>query len=241
MERSAEVNDLALGIETSAAEKRVEIARALGILKEVKRSVETAAHEVVALNTTAADINRFVQSVSTIAEQTNLLALNAAIEAARAGEAGRGFAVVADEVRKLAEQSQSAADEIVQMTAIVTRRVASGSRAMEAGAARVGEIETVSRDIDSALGAIAQAAERTRLAANGVTSAADANAAAATTAASGIRSISRTAEGHAAAAQQVNASTEEQSAACEEMTSASTHLLDGSRELRLLVGGLKTA
>jgi methyl-accepting chemotaxis protein len=241
MERSAEVNQLALGIETSAAEKRAEISRALGILKEVKRSVETAAHEVVALNTTAADINRFVQSVSTIAEQTNLLALNAAIEAARAGEAGRGFAVVADEVRKLAEQSQSAADEIVQMTAIVTSRVASGSRAMQAGAARVGEIETVSREIDAALGAIAAAAERTRLAATGVTSAADANAAAATTAATGIRSISRTAEGHAAAAQQVNASTEEQSAACEEMTSASTHLLDGSRELRLLVGGLRTA
>jgi methyl-accepting chemotaxis protein len=241
MERSAEVNTLAQGIETSAAEKRLEIERALGILKEVKRSVETAAREVVALNTTAADIRRFVQSVSTIAEQTNLLALNAAIEAARAGDAGRGFAVVADEVRKLAEQSQVAADEIVQMTEIVTSRVASGSRAMEAGAARVAEIETLSRDIDAALVTIAEAAERTRLAAGGVTSAAGANADAATMAATGIQSISRTAEGHAAAAQQVNASTEEQSAACEQMTAASSHLLEGSRELRVLVGGLRTA
>ena len=241
MERSAEVNTLAQGIETSAAEKRVEIARALGILKEVKRSVETAAREVVGLNTTAADINRFVQSVSSIAEQTNLLALNAAIEAARAGAAGRGFAVVAEEVRKLAEQSQTAADEIVQMTGVVSSRVASGSRAMESSAARVAEIETLSRDIDAALATIAEAAERTRLAASGVTSAAGDNADAATSAATGIQSISRTAEGHAAAAQQVNASTEEQSAACEEMTSASTHLLEGSRELRLLVGGLRTA
>ncbi len=241
MERSAEVNTLAQAIETSAAEKRVEIARALGILKEVKRSVETAAREVVGLNTTAADINRFVQSVSSIAEQTNLLALNAAIEAARAGAAGRGFAVVAEEVRKLAEQSQAAADEIVQVTGVVSSRVASSARAMESSAARVAEIETVSRDIDAALATIAEAAERTRLAATGVTSAAGDNADAATSAATGIQSISRTAEGHAAAAQQVNASTEEQSAACEEMTSATTHLLEGSRELRSLVGGLRTA
>ena len=97
------------------------------------------------------DINRFVASVGQIADQTNLLALNAAIEAARAGDAGRGFAVVADEVRKLAEQSQKAADDIVSMTGSVTARVTISARAMEASAGRVGEIERVSRDIDSAL------------------------------------------------------------------------------------------
>jgi methyl-accepting chemotaxis protein len=241
MERSAEVNALAGDIESLAAQKRIEIDRALGILKEVKRSVETATREVVALNTTAADINRFVQTVSTIAEQTNLLALNAAIEAARAGAAGRGFAVVADEVRKLAEQSQAAADDIVQMTGIVTARVTSSSRAMESSTARVGEIETVSREIDAALAAIAGAAERTRIAAGGVTAAAGANAHAASGAASELESIARTADGHAVAAQQINASTQEQSAACEEMTSASNHLLEGSTQLRELVGGLRTA
>ncbi|HEY2064680.1 MAG TPA: methyl-accepting chemotaxis protein [Gemmatimonadaceae bacterium] len=241
MERSSEVNSLARDIEAQAGQKRIEIDRALGILKDVKRSVESATKEVVALNTTAADINRFVQTVSSIAEQTNLLALNAAIEAARAGDAGRGFAVVADEVRKLAEQSQKAADEIVQMTGIVTSRVTSSSRAMEASTARVGEIETVSREIDAALAIIAQAAERTRVAAGGVTSAAGANADAATNAATGLQSIAKTAEGHAAAAQQVNASAEEQSAASEQMTSASNHLLEGSTQLRQLVGGLRTA
>ena len=241
MERSAEVNTLARDIESSAGQKRIEIERALGILKDVKRTVETATREVVGLNSTAADINKFVQTVSTIAEQTNLLALNAAIEAARAGSAGRGFAVVADEVRKLAEQSQRAADEIVQMTGIVTARVTSSSKAMEASASRVAEIETVSREIDAALATISTAAERARVAAGGVTSAAGANADAAASAASGLQSIARTAEGHASAAQQVNASTQEQSAACEEMTSASNHLLEGSTQLRELVGGLRTA
>ena len=129
------------------------------------------------------DINRFVASVGQIADQTNLLALNAAIEAARAGDAGRGFAVVADEVRKLAEQSQKAADDIVHMTGVVTARVTTSTRAMEASAGRVGEIERVSRDIDSALRVITDAAERTRVAAVGVTGAAEANAYAVTTAA----------------------------------------------------------
>ena len=117
-QRSSEVTDLARSIEGAAQSKRVEIDRALGILVDVKHSVERAAEEIRALNATVTDINRFVASVGQIADQTNLLALNAAIEAARAGDAGRGFAVVADEVRKLAEQSQKAADDIVQMTGV---------------------------------------------------------------------------------------------------------------------------
>ncbi len=239
--RSSEVNDLAERIETSAQAKRLEIERALGILVDVKTAVERAATEVTALNATAADINRFTTAVSQIAEQTNLLALNAAIEAARAGDAGRGFAVVAEEVRKLAEQSQRAADDIVQMTGIVTQRVTTSARAMESSAGRVGEIERVSRDIDDALRAITDAAERTRTAALGVATAADTNMRAVSTAASSVEAIAHTAEGHAAAAQEVNASTQEQSAACEEMTSASNMLLEGSTQLRQLVGTLRTA
>jgi methyl-accepting chemotaxis protein len=239
-QRSAEVTDLARSIEGAAQAKRLDVDRSLGILVDVKHGVERAATEIRALSATVADISQFVATVGQIADQTNLLALNAAIEAARAGDAGRGFAVVADEVRKLAEQSQKAADDIVSMTGQVTARVAISARAMEASAVSVGEIERVSRDIDSALRVITDAAERTRVAAVGVTGAAEANAFAVTSAASGLESIAKTAEQHAAAAEQVNASTQEQSAACEQMTSASNVLLAGSTQLRELVGGLRT-
>jgi methyl-accepting chemotaxis protein len=239
-QRSTEVTELARSIEGAAQSKRVEIDRALGILVDVKTSVDHAAGEIRALNATVTDINRFVASVGQIADQTNLLALNAAIEAARAGDAGRGFAVVADEVRKLAEQSQQAADDIVQMTGRVTARVTTSARAMETSAGRVSEIERVSRDIDTALRAITDAAERTRVAAVGVSGAAQANSFAVMSATTSLESIAKTAESHAVAAEQVNASTQEQSAACEQMTSASNVLLAGSTQLRELVGGLRT-
>jgi methyl-accepting chemotaxis protein len=239
-QRSADVTDFAGDIESTAALKRTEIERALDILRHVKSSVETATTEVRALDATVEDINRFVGTVSSIADQTNLLALNAAIEAARAGDAGRGFAVVAEEVRKLAESSQVAAKDIVRLTGQVTSRVAHSARAMETSTARVAEIERVSRDIDDALTSITVAAEKTRVAASGVSDAADANLAAARNAVADVQEIARTAESHAAAAQQVNAATEEQNAACEQMTSASHQLLAGSTQLRELVAGLRT-
>lgn len=236
-----EVHALAGAIESEAEAKRGEMGRALVILLEVRNIVQQAAAEVSGLTTTAAEINNFVVSVSRIAEQTNLLALNASIEAARAGPAGRGFAVVAAEVGKLAEQTQAAADDVVRLTEAVTTRVITTSRAMENSAASVCEIERVGRELDSALTTIVAAAERTRQAAAAVTASAEQNMQAVEGAAENLGAATRTAEGQAIAAMQVSASTEEQSAACEEMTNASSQLLHGSRQLRGLVGELKTA
>jgi methyl-accepting chemotaxis protein len=235
-----EVHGLASAIEAEAEAKRIEIDRALKILFDVRTIVEQAAGQVRELNTSASEINKFVVSVSRIAEQTNLLSLNAAIEAARAGEAGRGFAVVAGEVRKLADQTQAAADDVVKMTESVTTRVLATSKAMEQGVIQVGEIERVSRELDSALSTILAAAERTRAAAATVTTAATENARAVDSAAANLGLVARTAESHATAAMQVSASTEEQSAACEQMSMASTQLFHGSHVLRDLVGELKT-
>ncbi|MCC6319764.1 MAG: methyl-accepting chemotaxis protein [Gemmatimonadaceae bacterium] len=233
-----EVGGLAGEIEHSARAKRAEIERSLGILVMVRSTVGEAAGEVQALQGTADHINRLVASVGRIAEQTDLLALNAAIEAARAGAAGRGFGVVADEVRKLAEQAQVAADDVTQLTRLVTNRVASTTRAMELGVQQVSEIEGVSRELDSALNTITLAATRTRAAAGAAADKARGNAQFVASAARSVESVARTAESYAAAAQQVSASTQEQSAACEQMSSASTQLLQGSVQLRELVGGL---
>ncbi|MGH7650749.1 MAG: methyl-accepting chemotaxis protein [Gemmatimonadaceae bacterium] len=235
-----EVHSLASAIEAEAESKRVEIDRALKILFDVRSIVEQAAGQVRELSTTASDINKFVVSVGRIAEQTNLLSLNAAIEAARAGEAGRGFGVVAGEVRKLADQTQAAADDVVKMTETVTMRVAATSKAMEQGVTQVGEIERVSHDLDAALSTILAAAERTRAAAAGVTTAATENARAVDSAAANLGLVARTAESHATAAMEVSASTEEQSAACEQMSMASTQLFHGSHMLIHLVSELKT-
>ncbi len=239
-EGAAEVRGLASEIDQAAREKRAEVERSVGILLEVRHSVERAAREVVELNTTAETINRFVSVVSRIAEQTNLLALNAAIEAARAGASGRGFAVVADEVRKLAEQAQQAADDIVQLTAVVQLRVGSTTKAMQAGATLVGEIENLSRDLDNSLATIVFSAGRALQASITVSEAAEGNLAAVQEAATGITHAARTAEGHAAAAQQVSASTQEQSASSEEMQSAATTLLESALHLKAIVAGLRS-
>ena len=236
---AGDVNTLAASIEQTSSTRRRELERTLGILTDVRHSVQQATQEVAVLNDTAVDINRFVETVSRIAEQTNLLALNAAIEAARAGRAGKGFAVVADEVRKLAEQAQGAADEIVVLTTKVTERVATTTRAMVESSTRVGEIERISKDVEDALTTIAAAAEKTRQAAAGVATAAEANVQVVSGAAESIASIARAAEGHASAAEQVSAATQEQSAACEQMSAASSELLENSSLLREMVKGLR--
>ncbi|WP_249306830.1 methyl-accepting chemotaxis protein, partial [Pseudomonas viridiflava] len=93
-------------------------------------SVEDATQEVQGLAVMATDISKVLDVIRAIAEQTNLLALNAAIEAARAGEAGRGFAVVADEVRALAHRTQQSTSEIEQMISSIQKSTGAAVSAM---------------------------------------------------------------------------------------------------------------
>ncbi len=110
-------------------------------MRAVAETVTRAASQIEGLNTRAGEITGIVHAIRDIADQTNLLALNAAIEAARAGEQGRGFAVVADEVRKLAERTGGATAEIATMIEAIQRDTHGAVEIMLSGSekAKVGE------------------------------------------------------------------------------------------------------
>jgi methyl-accepting chemotaxis protein len=110
------------------------VARTVDGMKAISENMENTARVITSLGQRSDEIGRILEVIEEIADQTNLLALNAAIEAARAGEAGRGFAVVADEVRKLAERSVEAAKEIGEVVRQVQRDTGDAVEVARSGA-----------------------------------------------------------------------------------------------------------
>src|SRR5215207_857199 len=152
---AARVAQLGDRIQELAARHRSDVAAAGQSLLDVREVVRTSAGQVQELARFSEPITAFIDLIKQISSQTNLLALNAAIEAARAGEHGRGFAVVAEEVRRLADSSATAAEDVAKTIQVIRKQVRDVSDTMELGSSKVQGIETVAGAAARALEEIA--------------------------------------------------------------------------------------
>ncbi|MCO7614749.1 methyl-accepting chemotaxis protein [Pseudomonas chlororaphis] len=166
-EMSAAVDEVARNAEAAAQSSRESmeftrsgienVAQTLKAIEGLAGNVASTGEQVKALSSRAQDISKVVEVIRAIAEQTNLLALNAAIEAARAGEQGRGFAVVADEVRALAHRTQQSTQEIEQMITAIQADSTQAVSAMNVSAEMASSSISVAQNADVSLKQIAQA------------------------------------------------------------------------------------
>ncbi|MEE4694398.1 methyl-accepting chemotaxis protein [Pseudomonas alliivorans] len=166
-EMSAAVDEVARNAESASEESKrtqgyteegsARVAQTLKSIQKLNGNVENTSEQIQGLSNRAQSISKVVEVIRAIAEQTNLLALNAAIEAARAGEQGRGFAVVADEVRALAHRTQVSTQEIEQMIAAIQTDSDLAVKAMNTSKDLATESLGVAQEASTSLDQIAKA------------------------------------------------------------------------------------
>ena len=213
--------------------------RAVNQMDQIEETVERSATVVAKLGTMSQEIGHIVETISDIAGQTNLLALNAAIEAARAGESGRGFSVVAEEVRKLAEQSDQAAQQIATLiggiqaeTENAVAVMATGTREVRTGAEVV---RTAGRSFQEINELVAAVSNQVRVISESFGSLAEGNA----QIFQAMHDLQSIGESASQQTQNVSAATQEQSAAMQEIASAGHELTRYAEELQQAVNQFK--
>lgn len=245
---TATVEELSAGIEqvaasasmssdqaTKAAEKAKDgagsIERAVKQMERIEKTVNHSAQVVTKLGERSKEIGQIVDTIAGIAGQTNLLALNAAIEAARAGEQGKGFAVVAEEVRKLAEQSQAATEQIAALINEIQSDTDSAVTAMNEGTREVKVGTQVVDESGAAFQEIVGIAEQVSYQSRDIAATIQEMAASTEKIVGAVKGLSEVSSHISGETQSVSAATEEQAASMEEITTASTSLADMAQEL----------